>query len=119
MAKIYYENDVDKNLAKGLKIAVIGFGSQGHAHALNMRDAGLNVRTDFTMPGDYVNPLRQLVRDGKISDATLDARVRDILRVKFWQGWFDQPYRDPTESGHQSKYSSTPVRQKHDQFRTP
>ncbi|MEY4386522.1 MAG: hypothetical protein RLY20_1805 [Verrucomicrobiota bacterium] len=61
-------------------------------------DAGLNVRTDFTLPGDYVNPLRQLVRDGKISEATLAARVRDILRVKFWQGWFDHPYHDPTES---------------------
>jgi ketol-acid reductoisomerase len=43
MAKIYYEKDGDlKNLA-GKTIAVIGYGSQGHAHALNLRDSGLNV----------------------------------------------------------------------------
>jgi ketol-acid reductoisomerase len=43
MAKVYYEKDVDKELIKGLKIAVIGYGSQGHAHALNLRDSGCNV----------------------------------------------------------------------------
>ena len=58
-------------------------------------EAGLNIRTDFTMPEQYVIPLRQLVLEGKLSEATIDSRVRDILRVKFWQGWFDQPYRDP------------------------
>ena len=58
-------------------------------------EAGLNVRTDFTPPEKYGEPLRQLVRDGKLSEAVIDSRVRDILRVKFWQGWFDQPYRNP------------------------
>jgi len=58
-------------------------------------EAGLNIRTDFTMPEQYVMPLRQLVREGRLSEATIDTRVRDILRVKFWQGWFDEPYRDP------------------------
>jgi beta-glucosidase len=59
-------------------------------------EAGLNVRTNFTLPETYLQPLRQLVREGKLSMATIDARVRDILRVKFWLGLFDQPYRtDP------------------------
>lgn len=58
-------------------------------------EAGLNVRTDFTKPEDFVIPLRQLVRDGRLAEAVIDARVRDVLRVKFWQGWFDAPYRDP------------------------
>ncbi len=58
-------------------------------------EAGLNIRTDFTMPEQYVTPLRKLIREGKLSEATIDARVRDILRVKYWQGWFDQPYREP------------------------
>ena len=44
MAKIYYDKDADLNMLAGVKIAVIGFGSQGHAHALNLRDSGADVR---------------------------------------------------------------------------
>ncbi len=44
MAKIYYDADADLNLLKGKKIAVIGYGSQGHAHALNLKDSGQDVR---------------------------------------------------------------------------
>lgn len=43
MAKIYYDSDADLELLKGRKIAIIGYGSQGHAHALNLRDSGLEV----------------------------------------------------------------------------
>jgi len=42
-AKIYYDQDADLSLLKGKKIAVIGYGSQGHAHALNLRDSGQDV----------------------------------------------------------------------------
>ena len=44
MATIYYEKDADITRLKDKKIAVIGYGSQGHAHALNMQDSGLDVR---------------------------------------------------------------------------
>ena len=40
MANIYYDKDADLNLLNGKKIAIIGFGSQGHAHALNLKDSG-------------------------------------------------------------------------------
>ncbi|NLT18689.1 MAG: Ketol-acid reductoisomerase [Firmicutes bacterium ADurb.Bin080] len=43
MAKIYYEKDCDLNVLKGKKVAIIGYGSQGHAHALNLRDSGVDV----------------------------------------------------------------------------
>lgn len=43
MAKIYYDADAELSYLQNKKIAVIGFGSQGHAHALNLRDSGLNV----------------------------------------------------------------------------
>jgi len=44
MAHVYYEKDCNLELLKGRKIAVIGFGSQGHAHALNLHDSGCDVR---------------------------------------------------------------------------
>ncbi|KAA5806526.1 ketol-acid reductoisomerase [Thermoanaerobacterium thermosaccharolyticum] len=43
MARMYYDEDADLNLLKGKKIAIIGYGSQGHAHALNLKDSGLDV----------------------------------------------------------------------------
>lgn len=43
MAKIYYENHADLNRLKGKKVAVIGYGSQGRAHALNLHDSGVDV----------------------------------------------------------------------------
>src|SRR5437588_10366726 len=39
--RVYYDRDADINLIKGRKIAIIGYGSQGHAHALNLRDSGI------------------------------------------------------------------------------
>ncbi|HZK37271.1 MAG TPA: ketol-acid reductoisomerase, partial [Clostridia bacterium] len=43
MAKLYYENDCDLGLLGGKKVAVIGYGSQGHAHALNLHESGVDV----------------------------------------------------------------------------
>ena len=43
MAKIYYAADCNLSLLKGKTVAVIGYGSQGHAHALNLHESGINV----------------------------------------------------------------------------
>ncbi|MFI5170277.1 MAG: NAD(P)-dependent oxidoreductase, partial [Vicinamibacterales bacterium] len=43
MAKIYYDGDADLGLLEGRTVAVIGYGSQGHAHALNLKDNGVKV----------------------------------------------------------------------------
>ena len=55
-------------------------------------EAGLNVRTDFSAPEKYIQPLRELVKEGKLSMETLDCNVTDVLRVKFELGLFDSPY---------------------------
>ena len=39
--RVYYDRDADINLIKGKKVAIVGYGSQGHAHALNLRDSGV------------------------------------------------------------------------------
>jgi ketol-acid reductoisomerase len=43
MAKLYYDTDADLSLLNGKTVAIIGYGSQGHAHALNLKDSGVNV----------------------------------------------------------------------------
>ena len=43
-AEIFYDDDADLSIIQGRKVAVIGYGSQGHAHALNLRDSGVDVR---------------------------------------------------------------------------
>ena len=43
MAKIYYNTDCDLSLLDGRKVAIIGYGSQGHAHALNLKESGVDV----------------------------------------------------------------------------
>src|SRR5262244_1848157 len=42
--RVYYDRDADLNLIQGKKVAIIGYGSQGHAHSLNLRDSGVSVR---------------------------------------------------------------------------
>ena len=39
--RVYYDRDADINLIKGKKVAIVGYGSQGHAHTLNLRDSGV------------------------------------------------------------------------------
>ncbi|WP_221409242.1 glycoside hydrolase family 3 N-terminal domain-containing protein [Dysgonomonas alginatilytica] len=60
--------------------------------AAEVVNAGLNIRTNFTPPSDFTLPLREAIKQGKVSQQTIDSRVRDILRVKFILGLFDNPY---------------------------
>lgn len=55
-------------------------------------EAGLNVRTHFTPPSDFIMPIRRLIEEKKISMATIDKRVGEVLSVKFRLGLFDHPY---------------------------
>ena len=56
-------------------------------------EAGLNVRCTFRSPDSFVLPLRELVKEGGLSEEVINDRVRDILRVKFLIGLFDSPYQ--------------------------
>lgn len=56
-------------------------------------EADLNVRCTFRSPDSFVLPLRELVKEGGLSEEVINDRVRDILRVKFLIGLFDAPYQ--------------------------
>jgi ketol-acid reductoisomerase len=66
-ATIYYENDADAGLITGRKVAIIGYGSQGHAHALNLRDSGVDVRVGL--------------REGSSSAAKAEAAGLRVLSI--------------------------------------
>ena len=79
-AKIYYDQDADLGLLKGRKIAIIGYGSQGHAHALNLHESGVDVIVGLA-PGSKSRALAADagLRVSDVSDAVRDADVVMIL----------------------------------------
>ncbi|GIW12666.1 MAG: ketol-acid reductoisomerase (NADP(+)) [Tepidiforma sp.] len=79
MAKMYYDNDADLSLLDGRKIAIIGFGSQGHAHALNLRDSGCDVIVGL-YPGSKSRAAAEAegLRVASVEEA---AREADIIMV--------------------------------------
>ncbi len=54
--------------------------------------AGMNVRTDFTNPRQFIYAVRRGIKNGSIPMNIIDQRVEEVLRVKFWLGLFDQPF---------------------------
>jgi len=55
MAKTFYDHDADLSLIQSKKVAIIGYGSQGHAHALNLKDSGVQVK--IGLPASEAIPL--------------------------------------------------------------
>ena len=54
MAKIYYDKDANLSLIRRKKVAIIGYGSQGHAHALNLKESGVQVRVGLSLKSKSV-----------------------------------------------------------------
>jgi ketol-acid reductoisomerase len=79
-ARMYYDNDADPGAIKGQTVAVIGYGSQGHAHALNLHDSGIDVVVGLA-PGSRSRALAQEagLRVADVPDAVRDADVVMIL----------------------------------------
>jgi ketol-acid reductoisomerase len=67
-AKVFYEDDADRALIAGRKVAIIGYGSQGHAHALNLKESGVDVRVGL--------------RDGSSSQAKAEEAGLRVLSVE-------------------------------------
>ncbi|GAB4481331.1 MAG: ketol-acid reductoisomerase [Burkholderiaceae bacterium] len=78
--KVYYDKDADLSLVKGKKVAIVGYGSQGHAHALNLRDSGVSVTVALRRGGVSWN---KAVNAGltvkEVADAVRDADIVMVL----------------------------------------
>jgi ketol-acid reductoisomerase len=80
MPKLYYERDADKGLLEGRKVAVIGYGSQGHAHALNLHDSGVDVRVGLRPGSSSVAKAEAAgLRVTSVADAATEADLIMIL----------------------------------------
>jgi ketol-acid reductoisomerase len=93
MAQIFYDKDVDPALIRAKKVAVIGYGSQGHAHALNMRDNGVQVQVGLR-PGSKSRP--------KAEEAGLT--VQDIDAAAAWADTIMLLAPDTEQPGIYAKY---------------
>ncbi len=79
MAKMYYDSDCNLGLLKGKTVAIIGYGSQGHAHAQNLHDSGVNVVVGLTPTSER---RQQVVNDGlKVLDTAEAAKVADLIMI--------------------------------------
>lgn len=79
MAKVYYEKDADLEVLKGKKIAILGYGSQGHAQAQNLRDSGLDV---IVSEVEGTDNYRLAVKDGfKPVSCAQAAKEADIIQM--------------------------------------
>ncbi len=80
MATVYYEKDADPGIIAGRKVAVIGYGSQGHAHALNLRDSGVDVRVGLRDGSSSAAKAAAAgLRVSPVADAAREAEVVMIL----------------------------------------
>jgi ketol-acid reductoisomerase len=79
MARVYYDRDADQSVIRGLKVGVLGYGSQGHAHALNLRDSGVQVRVG--LPPGSPSRARAAAEGLAVCDAAEAAAWADLIMV--------------------------------------
>jgi len=95
MAKMYYDSDCDLGLLKGKTVAIIGYGSQGHAHAQNLRDSGVNVVVGLT-PNSARR--QQVINDGlKVLDTAEAAKVGDFIMILIPDQYQADVYKESIE----------------------
>jgi len=99
-AKVYYDSDVNPEALKGRKIAVIGYGSQGHAHALNLRDSGLDVRVGLRPGKSWDAAEHDGMRVLTVAEAVREADITMILvNDEFQAGLYAEQIRDNLRPG--------------------
>ena len=77
--EIFYDDDADLAIVQGRKVAVIGYGSQGHAHALNLRDSGVDVRVGLR--ADSASRSKAEKTGLRVVDTATAAREADVVMI--------------------------------------
>ena len=78
--KVYYDKDADLSLIKGKKVTIVGYGSQGHAHAQNLNDSGVNVTVGLRRGGaSWVKVEKAGLKVAAVADAVKDADIVMLL----------------------------------------
>ncbi|VVD27459.1 ketol-acid reductoisomerase [Paraburkholderia dioscoreae] len=77
--KVYYDKDADLSLLKSKSVAVIGYGSQGHAHALNLKDSGIDVSVGLRKGASWTKAENAGLRVKTVADAVKEADVIMML----------------------------------------
>ena len=84
--KVYYDKDADINIIKKLNVSIIGYGSQGHAHALNLKDSGVNVTVGLRANSENVTRAKaEGLNVLEISEAVNSADIVMILAPDEYQ----------------------------------
>ena len=97
MAKVYYDKDANLELVKGKTIAIIGYGSQGHAHAQNLRDSGCQVIVAEAANSEGWKAAQD---DGfKVTSAAKVAKDADIIVMLAPDNLHSKIYRESIEGG--------------------
>lgn len=80
MTKLYYDNDCNFSLLEGKTVAIIGYGSQGHAQAQNLNDSGANVVVG--LPAEFTEERQKVINDGlKVVDTAQAAKMGDVIMI--------------------------------------
>src|SRR5262252_2859843 len=94
-ARMYYDDAADLSIIRGKKVGIIGYGSQGHAHALNLRDSGASVKVGLPATSKSRDKVRAAGLE--VDDVGAVAKWADVLMILSPDTSQAQTYRDEIE----------------------
>ena len=93
--KVYYDKDCDLSIIKGKKVAIIGYGSQGHAHACNLQDSGVDVTVGLRVGSSSI--VKAEAHGLKVTDVASAVKAADIVMVLTPDEFQGQLYKEELE----------------------
>ena len=92
---VYYDKDCDLSIIQGMKVTIVGYGSQGHAHACNLKDSGVDVTVALRAGSSSI--AKAEAEGLKVSDTATAVASADVVMVLTPDEFQSQLYRDEIE----------------------